>query len=143
MLAKRMPQKGSLAVTTLLSNVRWVRVLLAGVATHVVNVVVPVVLIVGYSLLTIGPAGHPDTGSVNWFANMVSTWTLPLLTLLSAIWVARGARPRAAAWYGLLVGLLVAGSFGLLYFWPNDLPSLALFVLTIAAGFAGGVIGRI
>jgi hypothetical protein len=127
-----MPQKGSLAVTTLLSNVRWLRVLLAGVATHVVNVVVSVVLIVGYSLLTIGPAGYPDTGSVNWFANMVST-----------IWVARSARPRAAAWYGPLVGLLVAGSFGLLYFWPNDLPSLALFVLTIAAGFAGGVIGRI
>jgi hypothetical protein len=138
-----MPEKGSLAVTTLLSNVRWVRVLLAGVATHAVNVVVSVVLIVVYSLLTIGPGGHPDTGSVNWFANLVSTWTLPLLTLLSATWAARGARPRAAAWYGLSIGLLVAGSFGLLYFWPNDLPSLALFVLTIAAGFAGGVIGRI
>jgi hypothetical protein len=30
----------------------------------------------------------------------------------------------------------------LLYFWPNDLPSLALFALTIAAGFGGGAIGR-
>jgi hypothetical protein len=80
-------------VTTLLSNVRWVRVLLAGVATHVVNVVVSVVLIVIYSLLTIGPGGHPDTGSVNWFANLVSTWTLPLLTLLSATWAARAQGP--------------------------------------------------
>jgi hypothetical protein len=130
-------------VTTLLSGVKWVRVLLASVATHVVNVVVSVVLIVAYSLLTIGPGGHPDTGSVDWFANLVSTWTLPLLTLLSATWAARGARPGAAAWYGLANGLLVAGIFGLLFFWPNDLPSLARFVLTIAAGFVGGVISRI
>jgi hypothetical protein len=42
----------------------------------------------------------------------------------------------------LSVGLLVAGICGLLFFWPNDLPSLALFALTIAAGFGGGVIGR-
>jgi hypothetical protein len=130
-------------VTTQLSDVKWVRVLLAGVATHVVNVVVSVVLIVAYSLLAIGPGGPPDGDSVNRFASWVSTWTLPLLTLLSATWTARGARPGAAAWYGLSIGLLVAGIFGLLFFWPNDLPSLTLFVLTIAAGYVGGVIGRI
>jgi len=39
--------------------------------------------------------------------------------------------------------LLVAGILGLLFFWPNDMPSLALFAFTIAAGFVGGVIGRI
>ena len=130
-------------MTTQLSDVKWVRVLLAGVATHVVNVVVSVVLIVAYSLLAIGPGGPPDGDSVNRFVSWVSTWPLPLLTLLSATWAARGARPGAAAWYGLSIGLLVAGLFGLLFFWPNDLPSLALFVLTIAAGYVGGVIGRI
>jgi hypothetical protein len=31
----------------------------------------------------------------------------------------------------------------LVLFWPSDLPSLPLFVLTIASGFAGGVIGWI
>ncbi len=76
------------------------------------------------------------------FAGWVSTWTLPVLTLLSATWATRGARPAAAAWYGLSIGLLVAGIFGVLFFWPNDLSSLALFALTIAAGFLGGVIGR-
>jgi hypothetical protein len=126
-----------------LSDVKWVRVLLAGVATHVVNVVLSVVLIVAYSLLTIDPVGPPDGGSVDRFAGWVSTWTMPLVTLLSATWAARGARPPAAAWYGLSVGLLVAGIFGLLFFWPNDMPSLALFVFTIAAGFVGGVIGRV
>jgi hypothetical protein len=106
-----MPEKGRFAVTTQLSDVKWVRVLLAGVATHVVNVVVSVVLIVAYSLLAIGPGGPPDGDSVNRFASWVSTWTLPLLTLLSATWAARGARPGAAAWYGLSIGLLVAGLF--------------------------------
>jgi hypothetical protein len=130
-------------VTTPPSDVTWVRVLLAGVATHVVNIVLSVVLIVAYSLLTIDPGGPPDGGSVDRFAGWVSTWTMPLVTLLSATWAARGARPPAAAWYGLSVGLLVAGIFGLLFFWPNDMPSLALFAFTIAAGFVGGVIGRI
>ena len=130
-------------MTTLLLDVKWVRVLLAGVATHVVNVVLSVVLIVAYSLLTISPAESADTDSVDRFAGWVSTWTIPLLTLLSATWAARAARPPAAVWYGLSVGLLVAGIFGLLFFWPNDMPSLALFAFTIAAGFVGGVIGRI
>ena len=130
-------------MTVPLSDVKWVRVLLAGVATHVVNVVLSVVLIVAYSLLTISPAESADTDSVDRFAGWVSTWTIPLLTLLSASWAARAARPPAAVWYGLSVGLLVAGIFGLLFFWPNDMPSLALFAFTIAAGFVGGVIGRI
>jgi hypothetical protein len=130
-------------VTSLLLDLKWVRVLLAGVATHVVNVVLSVVLIVAYSLLTISPAESADTDSVDRFAGWVSTWTIPLLTLLSATWAARAARPPAAVWYGLSVGLLVAGIFGLLFFWPNDMPSLALFAFTIAAGFVGGVIGRI
>jgi hypothetical protein len=130
-------------VTTLLLDVKWVRVLLAGVATHVVNVVLSVVLIVAYSLLTISPGESADADSVDRFAGWVSTWTIPLLTLLSATWAARAAQPPAAVWYGLSVGLLVAGIFGLLFFWPNDMPSLALFAFTIAAGFVGGVIGRI
>jgi hypothetical protein len=54
-------------VTPSLSEVKWVRVLLAGVATQVVNVVLSVVLIVAYSLLTIGPGDRrtvtPWTGS--------------------------------------------------------------------------------
>lgn len=128
-------------MATLPSGMRWLRVLLAVMATHVTNVVLSVVLIVAYSLLAIGPGEPPDGGSVDRFAGWVSTWTLPVLTLLSATWAARGAR-AAAAWYGLSVGLLVAGIFGLLFFWPNDLPSLALFALTIAASFVGGVIGR-
>lgn len=115
-------------------DVRWLRVFLGTVAVHVVGVVVPVTLIVAYSVVTVG-------GSVDRFAGPLSTWILPVLTLPAAAWVAYGARREAAALNGLLVGLLVAGMLGLLFFWPNDLRSLALFALIIASGLTGGAVG--
>ena len=113
-------------------DVRWLRVLLAGVAVHVVGVVVSVALIVAYSVVTAG-------ASVDRFAGPLSTWILPVLTLPAAAWTASGAR-RAAA-NGLLVGLLVAGMLGGLFFWPDDPRSLALFATIVAFGLAGGLIG--
>jgi hypothetical protein len=113
-------------------NVRWLRVLLAGVAVHVMGIVVSVALIVAYSVATAG-------ASVDRFAGPLSTWILPVLTLPAAAWAAYGA--RRAAVNGLLVGLLVAGILGLLFFWPNDLKALALFATIIVFGFAGGLVG--
>ena len=113
-------------------DVRWLRVLLAGVAVHVVGVVVSVALIVAYSVVTAG-------ASVDSFAGTLSTWILPVLTLPAAAWAAYGAR-RAAA-NGLLVGLLVAGMLGGLFFWPDDPRALALFATIIVFGLAGGLIG--
>jgi hypothetical protein len=63
---------------------------------------------------------------------------VPILTLFAAAWAARRLEPATAALHGLLVGLLVAGIFGVLYFAPFDLWGLLLFALMIAAGFAGG-----
>jgi hypothetical protein len=97
-------------------EVRWLRVLLAGVAVHVVGVVVSVALIVAYSVVTAG-------ASVDRFAGPLSTWILPVLTLPAA------------------VGLLVAGMLGGLFFWPDDPRSLALFATIVAFGLAGGLIG--
>jgi hypothetical protein len=113
-------------------DVRWLRVLLAGVAVHVVGVAVSVALIVAYSVVTAG-------ASVDSFAGPLSTWILPVLTLPAAVWAAYGA--RRAAVNGLLVGLLVAGMLGGLFFWPDDLGALALFALIIASGLAGGLVG--
>ena len=121
-----------MATTSL--DVRWLRVLLGSVAVHVVGIVVSVTLIVAYSVATAG-------GSVGGFAGGLSTWVLPVLTLPAAVWVAYGARREAAAMNGFLVGLLVAGILGLLFFWPNGLRSLALFVVIITSGLAGGLIG--
>ena len=113
-------------------DVRWLRVLLAGVAVHVVGVAVSVAWIVAYSVVTAG-------ASVDCFAGPLSTWILPVLTLPAAVWAAYGA--RRAAVNGLLVGLLVAGMLGGLFFWPNDPRTLTLFALIIASGLAGGLIG--
>ena len=113
-------------------DVRWLRVLLAGVAVHVVGVALSVALIVAYSVVTAG-------ASVDRFAGPLSTWILPVLTLPAAVWVASGAR-RAAA-NGLLVGLLVAGMLGGLFFWPDDLRAMALFATIVVFGLAGGLIG--
>ena len=113
-------------------DVRWLRVLLAGVAVHVVGVAVSVALIVAYSVVTTG-------ASVDSFAGPLSTWILPVLTLPAAAWAAYGAR-RAAA-NGLLVGLLVAGMLGGLFFWPDDLRAMALFATIVVFGLAGGLIG--
>ncbi len=112
--------------------VRWLRVLLAGVAVHVVGVAVSVALIVAYSVVTAG-------ASVDSFAGPLSTWILPVLTLPAAVWVSYGA--RRAAVNGLLVGLLVAGILGGLFFWPNDLRALVLFATIVVFGLAGGLIG--
>ena len=114
-------------------DVRWLRALLAGVAVHVMGIVVSVALIVAYSVATAG-------ASVDRFVGPLSTWILPVLTLPAAVWVSYGAR-RAAAVNGLLVGLLVAGILGGLFFWPNDLKALALFATIIVFGFAGGLVG--
>ena len=113
-------------------DARWLRVLLAGVAVHVVGVAVSVAFIVAYSVATSG-------ASVDSFAGLLSTWILPGLTLPAAVWAAHGARRPAVN--GLLVGLLVAGMLGGLFFWPNDLRALALFALIIASGLAGGLVG--
>ncbi len=121
-----------MATTSL--DVRWLRVVLGSVAVHVVGVAVSVALIVAYSVATAG-------ASVDRFAGPLSTWILPVLTLPAAAWVAYGARRGAAAVNGLLVGLLVAGILGGLFFWPNDLGSLTLFALIVLSGIAGGLIG--
>ena len=113
-------------------DVRWLRVLLAGVGVHVVGVAVSVALTVAYSVVTAG-------ASVDSFAGPLSTWILPVLTLPAAVWAAYGA--RRAAVNGLLVGLLVAGMLGGLFFWTDDLRALALFATIVVFGLVGGLVG--
>jgi hypothetical protein len=129
-------------MTDLLPKVRWGRVLLAGVATHIANVVVAVLLIVVYTLLAVGPQREPSGGFTDPLASQVATWPVPFLTLFAAAWVARRAEPATAALHGLLVGLLVAVSFAVFYFGPFKAWGLLLFALMTAAGLVGGWIGR-
>jgi hypothetical protein len=126
-------------MTALLSKVRWGRVLLAGLVTHVANVVVAVLLIVVYTFLAVGPQREPSGGVTDSLASQVATWPVPILTLFAAAWAARRAKPAAAALHGLLVGLLVAVIFGALYFWPFGLWGMLQFAFMIAAGLLGAL----
>jgi hypothetical protein len=117
--------------------------LLAGLVTHVANVVVAVLMIVAYTLVAVGPQREPSGGISEPLASQVATWPVPILTLFAAAWAARRATPATAALHGLLVSFLVAAIFGVLYFGPFNLWGLLLFALVIAAGLAGGLIGRV
>jgi hypothetical protein len=110
------------------------RVLLAAVAVHLAGIALPVVFVPVFAILAGG-------GFAGEFAVLISTWTLPVVTLPAAIWVARGGPQETAVLNGLLVGLLVAGLQAVLFFWPNDVRSVALFALIVAAGLAGGLVG--
>ena len=109
--------------------------MLAGLVTHVANVVFAVLLIVFYTLLVVGPQREPSGGITDPLASQVATWPMPILTLFAAAWAARRVEPPTAGLHGLLVGSLVAVIFGVLYFGPFNLWGLLLFALMIAAGF--------
>jgi hypothetical protein len=111
--------------------------------THVANVVVAVLLIVVYTFLAVGSQREPSGGITDPLASQVATWPVPILTLFAAAWAARGAARATASVHGLLVGFLVAVIFGVLYFGPFNLWGLLLFALMIAAGLAGGLLGRV
>lgn len=123
-----------------LSSVRWKRVLLAVCATHVLNLAVSVLAIIVYVLASSTLlSGAPDLAGQ--IAGGMAVWGVPVVTFFAAVWATLRVESQTAALHGLLVGLLVAAVFGLLFFWPLDMASLALFVLMITAGLVGGVIG--
>jgi hypothetical protein len=129
-------------MTDLLSKIRWGRVLLASLATHIANVVVAVLLIVVYTLLAVGFQRELSGGITDPLASQVATWPVPILTVFAAAWAARKVKPAVAALHGLLVGFFVGVIFAVLYFGPFNVWGLLLFVLMIAAGLVGGLIGR-
>jgi hypothetical protein len=119
----------------LLSNVKWARVLLAGVAVPVVANLVLAAAVVVVSEPTFGfGTGIQEFAGQAWFVPALRV----LLTALAAAWVARTVGESAATLHGVLVGVVVA-AIGLAFSNPFSLRALALFVLTVAAGWSGGL----
>ncbi len=133
-----------------LSHVHGGRVLLTGVLIVILVLILNTVLLLLFSYIW----GSP---SQNEIVYQVTSWSTSILAILltvdGAVWVARKAE-REAPLHGLLVGLVAA----LILFFCNpaltnflggayrgrlDLLVVALgtFVLTIAAGWLGGVLG--
>lgn len=76
---------------TTVYGVRWLRVLVAGIATHLLNVMLVVALVIVASLLAVGTgSGIQSEVPIDRLAERVATWGVPVLTVLAA---ARGNRP--------------------------------------------------
>ncbi|MQA83717.1 MAG: hypothetical protein GEV03_03540 [Streptosporangiales bacterium] len=105
-----------------MSNVKWGRVVAAGIGAVFVDDLVFAVV--------------PFTGM---FLGPVSSWLTPALTALLAFWVGRTVAADAAVRHGVLVGA-VAGLGTLII----GLPGFAVLpaLLTAVAGALGGAVGR-
>jgi putative membrane protein (TIGR04086 family) len=119
------------------SHVHWGRVL----GTVVLIVILVYILETVLALLAFHIWGQPDQRQI---AFQVAIWSTVIVQLLltgaGAVWVARKVE-RKAPLHGLLVGLVAALILLPLGKAPIDLVSLVTFVLTVAAGWLGGVLG--
>ena len=121
------------------SQVHWGRVLLTGVLVVILVFILNTVLLV----LATHVWGRPDQAQI---AIQVSSWStyilLLLLTFGGAVWVARTVE-RETLLHGLLVGLVVGFILLLLSLGSGSplLMALVTFVLNMASGFLGGILG--
>ncbi len=123
-----------------LSDVRWGRVLLASIAVFVLNILVAVLVITGYTtLLAFQVQGAPDQASIDAFGSSVAPWVglvaSLVLTFAAARWVVRKVETGKQI-NGLMVGILVV--IGLVPSFSLDLISLLVTALIVVAGWAGG-----
>ena len=121
------------------SQMQWGRVLLTGVLVVILVVILNTVLLVLASHVW----SQPDQTQI---AIQVSSWSIYILLLLltfgGAVWVARTVE-REPLLHGLLVGLVVGLVLCILSlgFGSPVLMALLTFVLNIAAGYLGGLLG--
>ena len=121
------------------SQMHWGRVLLTSVLVVLLVVILNTVLLV----LATHVWSQPDQAQI---AIQVSSWStyilLLLLTFGGAVWVARTVG-REALVHGLLMGVVVGLilCFLSLGFGSPVLRALVTFVLIMAAGFLGGLLG--
>lgn len=127
-------------MTDFLSKVSWWRVLAAVLATYLASFALTIVLTLAYTLFAVWQ-GPSSEAPVDWLSGGIGTWSVPILTFFAAGWAAHKAELSATVLHGLLISLLVALVFGLIFFWPFDLETLVLFALMVAAGPLGGLVG--
>ena len=121
------------------SQLHWGRVLLSGVLVVLLVVILNTVLLV----LATHVWSQPEQAQM---AIQVSAWStyilLLLLTFGGAVWVARTVE-REALLHGLLMGLVVGLILCFLSLGSGSpiLRALVTFVLNMAAGYLGGLVG--
>jgi hypothetical protein len=121
-----------------ISEMRWGRILIAGIAPHALwNLILPLFVVL-----------ETDPTVATWFPwvasegllTSFSAWGIPIVTIVATATVAalvgRTVPADTAFMHGLLIGV-IAATIALL-FQPIGIIAIGLFVLTVAAGWAGG-----
>lgn len=133
---------GTIDTRSGLSRIRWGRVLLAGIAPHILwNIVLPVFVVFedDPTFAAWVPWGATE-GLINWF----SVWGVYVVmfgaTAAGAAVIGRTVPSDTAVVHGVLIGV-VAASIALT-FHPLGFTAVALFVLTVTAGWIGQLLGR-
>jgi hypothetical protein len=126
-----------------LSSLRWGRILIGGIAPHMLWEIVLTVFIfveIDATVATWIPWGISE-GLINWFGSWgIYTAILFGATAASAAIIGRTVPSEVTVVHGVLVGMVAASIT--LTLQPLGLVAVVLFVLTVAAGWVGQFIGR-
>ena len=122
---------------------KWGRIVLVGIAVPAVAFLVITLAATGYAFkLALEVRGAPDQMRIGQFAAHLGRsywWILViLLTVPATRWAARRI-PASRGLHGTLIGVVVAG-VGLLLGFTMSLRTIVGFVLTVSAGWLGGVL---
>lgn len=121
---------------TEVTDVHWKRIIVGGIAPHVVSIALLIVAIIAYTILAAFVTGRePDQGLIHLLNTLLFPIGTVLITIVAAAWAVRRVDQQMALAHGFAVGLLVAViglAFGAL-----DLLMVARFVITVAAGILG------
>ena len=121
---------------------KWGRILVAGIGTHVAVLLVITLVVTGYAFrLAFEVRGAPDQARIGQFAAYLgrSYWGILqiLLTVPSAAWALRKV-PTSHQLHGVLIGLVVAAT-GFMMSVTISVRTIAVFALTMGAGWLGSV----
>jgi hypothetical protein len=122
---------------------KWGRIVLVGIAVPAAALLLITLVVTGYAFkLAFEARGAPDQIRIRQFAEYLGRSYWSVLVILATVpatrWAARRI-PASRALHGALIGVVVAG-VGFLRGFTISLRTIVEFVLTVAAGWLGGVL---
>ncbi|MCX6552892.1 MAG: hypothetical protein NTY02_18135 [Acidobacteria bacterium] len=122
---------------------KWARIVLVGIAVPAATLLLITLVVTGFAFkLAFEARGAPDQIRIGQFAAYFGRSYWSVLVILATVpatrWAARRI-PASRALHGALIGVVVAG-VGLLLGSTISVRTILAFVLTVAAGWLGGVL---
>lgn len=130
-------------MTNQFSQIKWVRVLLTALVVNIVGFLTVFLVVTAYaSYLGFQARGAPDLGLIETFAAQYAPWigsiSLVLFTFLGGMHIGRRVQ-AALPLHGILLGVVIS-LLNLVFGGSLDLSVLVTAVLTIGAGWLGGML---